>query len=327
MALKPLNAIHKEQILAGIKGRNKGHKFEKILTDAINAIDFSNFIPLTITNHINTGNPAHILISYIIQHYSNLEIINVKAFWLGGLATGNEGDQFNDSTGKPIKKSKSDILLQLETTTGTYIKGISIKTCNKSTPTNAQMFFTTATAFCNLLRNNNINVSNDAQIGLQMFCGDIGFRPLDRLDSKLLNLRISDLNRFYWEELPHKSIEDLENLFTTYQDEISKLLFQKAYKDEAFTPEFLLHQTVKYDNFDMCKVALFSIQEIVCLSRAHQGFHCSPYTINKGTYKHDNSIHLAPRFGFIQFQRGGQKQHPTQLQFNLKAGYFNLIND
>lgn len=32
--------------------------------------------------------------------------------------------------------------------------------------------------------------------------------------------------------------------------------------------------------------------------------------------------HKAPKFGVVQMQRGGQKQHPTQLQFNLKAGYF-----
>ena len=32
--------------------------------------------------------------------------------------------------------------------------------------------------------------------------------------------------------------------------------------------------------------------------------------------------HLAPRFGIVQMQRGGQKQHPDQLQFNLEAGYF-----
>tara|TARA_R100000808_G_scaffold23266_1_gene51440 strand:- start:49 stop:249 length:201 start_codon:yes stop_codon:yes gene_type:complete len=37
---------------------------------------------------------------------------------------------------------------------------------------------------------------------------------------------------------------------------------------------------------------------------------------------HPDFFHEAPRFGIIQMQRGGQKQHPTQLQFNLEAGYF-----
>ena len=67
------------------------------------------------------------------------------------------------------------------------------------------------------------------------------------------------------------------------------------------------------------------MKEIVILSEQHSGYVLSEYRIHKGTYKNDTSSHLAPRFGFIQFQRGGQKQHPTQLQFNLKAGYFRHI--
>ena len=72
-------------------------------------------------------------------------------------------------------------------------------------------------------------------------------------------------------------------------------------------------------------IAVFSMEEIVAISKAYSGFELSPYVIRKGTYKNDNKIHYAPRFGFIQFQRGGQRQHPTQLQFNLKAGYFRKI--
>jgi hypothetical protein len=67
------------------------------------------------------------------------------------------------------------------------------------------------------------------------------------------------------------------------------------------------------------------MSEIVFLSREHAKYIQVPYTIRKGTYKNDPATHYAPRFGFIQFQRGGQKQHPTQLQFNLKAGYFNHL--
>ena len=45
--------------------------------------------------------------------------------------------------------------------------------------------------------------------------------------------------------------------------------------------------------------------------------------MKKGRYKEPEGIlHQAPKFGVIQMQRGGQKQHPTQLQFNLKSGYF-----
>ena len=36
---------------------------------------------------------------------------------------------------------------------------------------------------------------------------------------------------------------------------------------------------------------------------------------------------MAPRFGIVQMQRGGQAQHPEQLQFNLQAGYFYKIEN
>lgn len=110
-----------------------------------------------------------------------------------------------------------------------------------------------------------------------------------------------------------------------YQDKITLLLFQKAYKEDPYAPDFLLHQTVKYTDFNSCETAIFTMNEIIELSRQYSGFMLTEYKIRKGTYKNDNTPHLAPRFGFIQFQRGGQKQHPTQLQFNLKAGYFRHI--
>ena len=51
-----------------------------------------------------------------------------------------------------------------------------------------------------LTTTNDINISNEAEIGLSMFCGDAGFRPLDKMSEKQLKQRISDPNRFYWEE-------------------------------------------------------------------------------------------------------------------------------
>jgi hypothetical protein len=191
------------------------------------------------------------------------------------------------------------------------------------------MFFTTARAFCSLLKFNGIPVSVEAEMGLSMFCGDEGFRPLDILSQEELQNRITnqnrDPNRFYWEELTNQAKQDWKYIFDSYQNEITMLLFQKAYYDDPFPPEYLLHQTVYYNDFNNCEIALFSMKEIVSLSKQHSGFILSSYKIRKGTYKNDTSTHLAPRFGFIQFQRGGQKQHPTQLQFNLKAGYFRHI--
>jgi hypothetical protein len=326
MALNPLNAQHQLQIDAGIIGRKKGHKFEEILSNAINKLEFSTIVPSDIvySAHNHVGNPALRILQYIAAN-KGYTIFSAKAWWLGGLATSGDGDHLLDQNGNPITKCKSDVLIEIDSSSGKETVGVSVKTCAKKTPTNDQMFFTTARAFCQLLEKNGIAVSEAASDGLSKFCGDAGNRPLDLLSQPELNTRISDPNRFYWEELSDIARKDWEDIFLKYQDDISRLLFQKAYKDDPFPPDFLLHQKFSYSNFEECPVALFSIDEIVALSHEHSGFILSPYVIRKGTYKNDNSTHYAPRFGFIQFQRGGQKQHPTQLQFNLKAGYFNLI--
>jgi len=323
MALIPNNEAHSFQIEAGTVGRKKGHAFERMLTEKINIVDASN-IGIRQLSHIETGNPAVLLLGYIQQSY-RIEIIKAKAYWLGGLATARSGDSLCDTGGKVVNKSKTDILVEASTSTNSYRVGISVKTCNNKTPTNDQMFFTTAKAFCQLLINNGIPCSEKAIMGMSMFCGDVGYRPIDTFTKELLSARLSDPSRYYWEELPNEIQSEWEHIFYNYQDEITLILFQKAYKDDPFPPEILLHQTVKYDSFERCRIALFTMEEIVELSRKHSRYILSPYVIRKGRYKAENSIHYAPRFGFIQFQRGGQKQHPTQLQFNLKAGYFNHL--
>lgn len=324
MALKPMDKRHKIQIEAGITGRKKGHKFESVLTAAINNLDTKNFVPAKNSGHIFHGNPAIELLQYIAND-KNVKIHDVKASWLGGLATSGLGDALLDERGNPITKCKSDVLIKITTDSGVDTVGISIKTCNKKTATNPQMFFTTARAFCQLLRTYGICVSEEAECGLSMFCGDIGFRPLDLMDKDQLLHRVSDPNRYYWEELSEHAQQDWQTVFSEHQDKITMLLFQKAYKGDPYPPNYLLHQTVKYDDFYNCETAIFSMNEIVALSRKHSGYTLSQYVIRKGTYKNDKNTHLAPRFGFVQFQRGGQKQHPTQLQFNLKAGYFRHI--
>lgn len=325
MALVPINDIHKQQIEAGIAGRKKGHRFEAVLASAINDLNGEVISPSKNMSHIYTGNPAKLLLQYIANDLG-ITMYGIKAYWLGGLATSGAGDALVDESGTPVTKCKSDVLLKINTASDIHTIGVSVKTCNKKTPTNDQMYFTTARAFCNLLRNNGIEVSSIAEEGLSMFCGDDGKRPIDLLPESELSRRPSDPRRFYWEELPTQSQEDWKEIFSTFQDEITLLLFQKAYKEDPYPPDYLLHQTIKYDDFNNCEVALFSMPEIVELSKTHCGYVLSEYKIHKGTFKNDDSIHLAPRFGFIQFQRGGQKQHPTQLQFNLKAGYFRHLD-
>lgn len=326
MALRAENAQHQGQIDAGTKGRVKGHSFERDLAASINRLSFEVIVPTSNSEHTFVGNPAFLLLQYIANDLG-VSILQAKAWWLGGLATSGQGDELTDENGCVVTKSKSDIVVGITTDTGEKKIGVSVKTCAKATPTNDQMFFTTASAFCTLLRTNGIIVSEVAEDGLCRFCGDVGYRPVDHMTHDELANRLSDPNRYYWEELSIEARLAWKMIFAEHQDDISRLLFQKAYKNDAFAPDYLLHQTTQYDDFEHCPLALFSIDEIVSLSHHYAGFILCPYVIRKGTYKADNSTHYAPRFGYIQFQRGGQKQHPTQLQFNLKAGYFNHLNE
>lgn len=326
MAQIPTSKAHSKQIEAGTIGRKEGHKFEALLAAEINKLNGAVFTPTNNTSHLLQGNPARNLIQYISNN-RNTVIKSVKASWLGGLATSGLGDAITDDNGNPITKSKSDVLIKIQTQDTTETVGISVKTCNKKNPTNDQMFFTTAKAFCQLLSGNGIEVSEEAMAGLSMFCGDVGYRPADRMSKEALAVRNLDPNRYYWEEMPIKAQNDWNDIISKNQDEISLLLFQKAYKDDPFPPEYLLHQTVKYTDFKNCETAIFSTNEIIQLSKKHSGFVLSGYRIYKGTYKNKDVVHMAPRFGIIQFQRGGQKVHPTQLQFNLKSGYFYILKD
>lgn len=321
MALTPLNAKHKAQIVAGTLGRTKGHWFEKDLAARINAIDWNVEELATLnTSNIFVGNPAKLLVSYIQKKRKLKKITKIKAWWLGGLATSGEGDVIFDDKGIAVGKSKSDILLEITDHQGVEKIGVSVKTCNKNSPTNDQLYFTTASAFCTLLRAHDLHVSKEAEHAMKMFCGDAGFRPIDAPDG--IKERKSDPNRWFFEELPKTAKEEIIILFTKYQDEITRILLQKAYLNDPFYPEFLLHQTKLFTNYDQCEIALFQLDELIELSSKYNSFWTKPYIVRKGSYKGDLAVHEAPRFGFIQFQRGGQKQHPTQLQFNLEAGYF-----
>lgn len=323
MAQKPTDEKHGAQILAGTVGRNKGHSFEKHLAEKINSFDLNDKnLYIADVKHIFNGDPAFLLLRYVLTTLGLKKLTKMQAWWLGGLATSGEGDAMTDEEGNLITKSKSDILLKFWTDTQEVISvGVSVKTCNKSTPTNDQLYFTTASAFCGLLRRNGVDVSEKAEHSLKMFCGDNGFRPVD---TKGFNLeeRKTDPDRWFWEELPKSGREEWENLFSNKQNEISKILLQKAYLSDPFAPEFLLHQTVATTNLDDMEIALFRIDELIKHSSLVGSFSTRPYKIRKGRFKNDPAEHLAPRFGFIQMQRGGQKQHPTQLQFNLQAGYF-----
>ncbi len=325
MALNPLNEAHALQIQAGTLGRKAGHDFEDTIAKRINEFRYPMQVSNSGNEHIFNGDPANLLLHYIGIRENIKNLTAASAISTGALATSEEGKQWLLINGANVSRCKSDLVIILSTDDGRTITiGVSTKQCNTATPTNAQLYFTTARGFSSLLQSNGILVSNIAIKALRQFCGDQGFRPAD--ESTSLLGRLIDPRRYFWEEIDAVGRNEWEKIFATYQDEISYLLLQKAYIEDVFVPEYLLHKTKRAASWQVTEVAIYSINELVTLSRAYQGFTTKPYSVKKGTYKDPSGvIHLAPRFGVIQMQRGGQQQHPEQLQFNLEAGYFYKI--
>lgn len=327
MALTPIDEAHALQIQAGTLGRKSGHVFEDGITDCINNIDY----PLEFDNlldcHLINGDPAYSVLHYIASSYRERRIEDASAISTGALATSEEGKKWLEINGIRVHRCKSDIILAVRFSgSKEYTIGISTKQCNNMTPTNAQLFFTTARGFSNLISQNGMSVSPDAIHAMRQFCGDPGFRPLD--SSEAMQGRAIDPRRFFWEEVRESGRMEWQHLLSTYQNEITRLLLQKAYLDDPFSPDFLLHKTRWSSSWDQTEVAIYTIDELVSHSRSYAGFALKPYSVRKGSYKDPVGVtHMAPRFGIVQMQRGGQAQHPEQLQFNLEAGYFYKIKN
>ena len=328
MALQAQNTQHLKQILAGTEGRKKGHEFEINLANKINRMEFSKIIAskhYSHTEHIFLGNPSDILVSYVISRETEInELIGLHAIATGAIATA-ERDLKTEIflNGKKVSRTKSDIILELEfENQRSRHVGISIKQCNNEKPTNAQLYFTTANGFSELLKRNQIDVPDNATSALRQFCGDTGFRPLD---ASLKN-RQSDPRRYFWEEIDESGRLFWEELFRESQWDVTNILLKKAYLDDPVEPDYLIHKTKKIQSPKPDEFAVFSINELIDKSISYKGFEKKDYRVSKGKYKDPENIsHHAPRFGIVQMQRGGQKQHPSQLQFNLEAGYFYKI--
>lgn len=325
MALMPLDEAHALQIQAGAAGRSRGHAFEKALADGINACSWPMQVPPPTASHLSLGDPALSLVRYIASRRKIAKIQRATAVSTGALATSEAGKQWLVVNDIPVSRCKSDLIVTLQPPSGAPVTvGVSVKQCNNRTPTNAQLYFTTARGFVNLLRSHQIHVTDLALNALRQFCGDDGFRPSN--DPQVLAARATDPRRFFWEEIEPTGLNEWRAIFATYQDQITRLLLQKAYLDDPFVPEFLLHKTKGAGSWSSTEAAIYSIDEIVALSRAYRGFETRAYSVRKGSYRDPAGIeHLAPRFGIVQMQRGGQVQHPEQLQFNLEAGYFYKI--
>jgi hypothetical protein len=321
MALEPENERHAAQIEAGTIGRKRGHSFESVVAESVNRVPMPLSRQPLPAGCLFKGEPGQALLNFVLNDLGLVHVKSAQAISAGALATAEAGAKVLVVNGIQVRRCKSDVILTLEADGQIVTKGVSVKQCSNRNPTNAQLYFSTAIAFCQLLRRNSIQVSDAAVNAMRMFCGDAGFRPLD--NPAALNNRRCDPNRWFWEELPTAARKELEDVFTKQQDAITRLLLQKAYLEDPFAPEYLVHQTRDVAKGKDIEVAIFSIDGLIRQSREYAGFHTRPYRIKKGSHKDPPDIeHLAPRFGVVQFQRGGQKQHPTQLQFNLKAGYF-----
>ncbi|WP_269717202.1 hypothetical protein [Caulobacter sp. NIBR2454] len=325
MALTPIDEVHALQIQAGTLGRKAGHAFEDSICEYINALAFPLVGDLPAEGHVFSGNPGSLLLRYILRFLGYDDVQSVIALSTGALATSEDGRHWLSINGADVRRCKSDIVITLNRLDAPSVTvGVSTKQCNNPKPTNAQLYFTTARGFTKLLRDNGVPVSDLALTALRHFCGDPGFRPLDVPGAT--DGRLTDPRRFFWEEMTAGAREEWEAIFSDRQDDVTRLLLQKAYIDDPFVPDFLIHKTRLATSVDSTEVAIYDIGELITLSRQYQGYTTRPYSVRKGSYRDPIGVtHLAPRFGVVQMQRGGQEQHPDQLQFNLEAGYFYKI--
>lgn len=331
MALIAENEQHEQQIIAGTEGRIKGHHFEAEVSHELNTIDFTNNdyqVELCQPN-IYKGNPAVALVEHISSDKKQ-QIKRLKAYWLGGLATAGEGAELKNEAGETITGSKSDIVMDVTYESGSKETiGVSVKSCKN----NAQVALTTSNAFCEMLRNNGIAVSQDAEIGMKMFCGEPGYSPGDGYvpqdTSNIPQNRTARPERWYWEELSTRVQDEWRRILSTYQDKITILLLQKAnaYKTDPYRPTYILHECVEHSSIDDCTVAVISMDEFAQYSRTFDGFGLKGKMVQKGKYKGiDTAEHQYPHFGFMQFQPIGNKQNFSELQFNLKSNYYKTFS-
>ena len=235
------DSILKEQIMAGLKGRRKGHSFESKIVERLNSIvSFAYEGTVADSQTILYGEPEKILLNKMMQAFQWRKVISLKAYATGRLATAEEGEKCLNIDGHPIKGSKSDLIVDMQNDSGERkITGVSVKQCSNRTPTNAQVFFTTASAFYNLLKERGLIDEPRALVALKQFCGDEGFRPSDAGGCEG---RISTPERFFWEETDPVGRAALEKMFAVHQDEVTALLLKKGYVDDPFPPSFLMHK-------------------------------------------------------------------------------------
>ena len=261
MALTPTDREHALQIQAGTLGRRSGHAFEDAIADTINRITYPIEFPHVLDEHVIVGEPARLLLNYVASTFQHNTVEHATALSTGALATSEQGKKWLEVNGATLTRCKSDIIITFRfSQDNEHTVGVSTKQCNSATPTNAQLFFTTARGFANILSTDGIPVSDDAVFALRQFCGDSGFRPSDNPD--LLTHRLVDPRRFFWEEIHEPGRLEWERIFSERQERITRLLLQRAYLEDPFSPDFLLHKTKRSTFQDRTEVAIYTIDEL-----------------------------------------------------------------
>ncbi len=161
-------------------------------------------------NVVYKGFPINILLDKILDLLSWETFDKVEAYATGKLATSEYGNKQVFIEGKAITSAKSDVIIVAYHSNEKRVVGVSVKQCNNNTPTNAQVFFTTATAFYNLVKSNGIPITDHALKAMRQFCGDFGFRPLDDIDC---SERVSTPERYFWEEIDERGKKRMGEYF------------------------------------------------------------------------------------------------------------------
>lgn len=302
---------------AGIDGRVRGHRFEQALAARLPGVDLRALESGVGQRHLLVGDPAAELLGFIVRDLGLSGVRAVRAWWVGGLATAGAGDREIPELGLIVPRSKSDVIVALDHDGGVARVGVGVKLCSRPKPTNAQIMFTTATAFCELLVGRGLPVPPGPRAALRAFCGDADFRPGD---AQCPVTGRAPGSRLFFDELPQADRTWWAATLTEQQALITRLLLAHAYPDDPLPPTYVLHQRHAGADPSVLPLALYRVGQLVDYSVAFGGF-------STRTYRPRGSalFREAPRFGLIQFQRSGQRAHPTQLQFNLRAGYFDLL--
>ncbi|MCA0209039.1 MAG: hypothetical protein LCH74_08275 [Proteobacteria bacterium] len=151
MTLTPIDEAHALQIQAGVIGRKAGHAFEDAICSAINSLAYPFIATPLLGRHLFQGDPAQLILAYFLRHFDADGLQSAVAISTGALATSEDGQQWLQINGANVRRCKSDIVITLMFLDGsTATIGVSTKQCNNPTPTNAQLYFTTARGFSKL---------------------------------------------------------------------------------------------------------------------------------------------------------------------------------